>query len=358
MNQAGTRSDPPAPQYMCPGAHVPSQPAPQQPGPRTYSVYPPPPPYPGLRTHNACPPDGGRVGLRATSDKSRREAQPTALQSETRIWKWTSFLVGNLISVAGIVYEIAGLEEVCIDWSDDDINEQEFDDEDDDTEAITTYDWLMLTLIIGLWVDVFSAVSLSAVYRSPLDIKSAYKIPPEDSRNSRMLAIINFLAPFSWGVVYFCGAFGPALEAGLAEPCEGAAGWSGLADLLVVSGMVMMIIGFGMLVLSGHMAQEACSCCPCCPICSSVTLDGHMAGSPRCCCITWSRKTMHEKILTKSWAFDLVWQLQGVLISYRLRTLSLIEAVVVLLSAVSGSALATLGSVAPEEVIELVGPSS
>ncbi len=279
------------------------------------------------------------------------------MRSETRIWKWTSFLVGNLISVAGIVYEIAGLEKVCIDWSDDDISEQEFDDEEDDTEGITSYDWMMMTLIIGLWVDVFSAVSLSAVYRSPLDIKSAYKIPPEDSRNSRMMAIVHFLAPFSWGVVYFFGAFSSALEAGLASPCEGAAGWSGLADVLVVSGFVMMSIGVGMLVLSGLMAQEACSCCPCCPMCPSMTFDGHMAAPPRCCCM-WSRKTMHEKILTRSWAFDLVWQVHGVLVSYRLRTLSLAEALVVLLSALSGSALATFGSVAPEEVIELVGPTS
>lgn len=268
------------------------------------------------------------------------------------------FIVGNLASVAGIAYEIAELD-VCFDekLGDDDFT----DDKTPEENADGAYANLWFLFIVGLWVDVFSAVSLSAVYRTPLDIKSAHKIPPGDVRNPQMVAIVNFLAPFSWSVVYLCGGYA-SQDFGDNLACGGGAGGSGLAEYLRWSGVLMVIFGWGMLLLAAFMVKAACSCCCCCCCCCEprtphgVHPTQVVRTPPRVFGITWSPGTMNKRVLSKSKFFDLGWHLQGAVVSYRIGALGLIEAVLVGLFGGLGAALAELGSLAPREVQEIVGP--
>lgn len=254
------------------------------------------------------------------------------------------------MSIVGIIYEIVELD-VCF--------EEKLTDSDDDTaeeNATTTRDWMLILLVVGLWVDVFSVIALSTIYRSPLDIKSAHKIPLGDTRNLKMTAIVNFLAPFSWGTLYLLGGL---VSAQFAEhiPCGGGVGVGGggiegsaLEKYAFYSGFFMMMFGLGMLILSGKFAPEACSC-------SSTPIGvQRITTTPRCCCTTWTQDQMHKKILKRSWILDLGWQVQGAVLSYRVGALSLTEAILVGAGFGLGGVLAALGSYAPEEVQELVGP--
>lgn len=252
------------------------------------------------------------------------------------------FLVGNLISIAVVVSEISELS-VCFD--------ENLDDDDDTPEenAQNTYEWTMFILILGLWVDVFSAVTLSAIYHSPLDIKSAHKIPPGDMRHCGGTVIINFLTPFSWGLVYLLGGLVCTMY-GANSPCGGGVGGSGLENYLYASGALMIFMSFVALSLSVVMLLVAC--------CSPSTQAAQRLGTqapPRGCC-TRIRERLHKRVLSMSPFFDLGWQLQGVILSYRVGAFSLATAFLVGASGVLGEVLAAFGSFAPEEVQELVGP--
>lgn len=111
------------------------------------------------------------------------------------------FLVGNLISVAVVVSEIVEIN-VCFD--------EKLNDDDEYTTEENTFNvfaWTIVSLVLGLLVDASSAFILSTIYRSPLDIKSAHKIPPGDMRGCVGTAMVKCVAPFSWGLVYLCGSF-------------------------------------------------------------------------------------------------------------------------------------------------------
>lgn len=264
------------------------------------------------------------------------------MRSESRKRKWALFLAGNLISIAVVVSEIAELN-VCFD---ENLSE---DDDTPEENAETTYGSMMFLLVLGLWIDVFSAIALSAIYHSPLDIKSAHKVPPGDMRHCGGTVMINFLAPFSWGLVYLVGGV-VSVNYSQNSPCGGGAGGSGLERYLSVSAGLMIFISFAMLLLSVVMLLAAC--------CSSSTQEPHRLGTPpppRGCC-TRIRETLHKRVLSTGPIFDLGWQLQGVALSYRVGAFSLSTALLVGASGVFGELLAAFGSFAPDEVQELLGP--
>lgn len=254
------------------------------------------------------------------------------------------FVAGNLISIAVVVSEIASLD-VCFD--------ENLEDDDDTPEenAESTYSWMMFLLVLGLWIDVFSAVTLSVIYRSPLDIKSAHKIPPGDMRHCGATCMINFLGPFSWFLVYLFGGIISA-SFGKRSPCGEAQGGSGLETYLGISGALMLLTSFAMLLVSVIMLLAAC--------CSSSTYEAKRLGKnpPPQGCRTRVRDWLHKKVLSKGPIFDIGWQLQGVLISYRVGSFSLSTAFLVAASGVVGEVLAAFGSLAPEAVQELLGPIS
>ncbi len=253
------------------------------------------------------------------------------------------FVLGNLISVAMVVYEIASLE-VCFDENLGD------DDDTPENNAESVHFWTLVVLIYGLWIDVFSAVALSVIYQSPLDIKSAHKIPPTDTRNMKMTAIINFLVPFTWFLVYFGGGFVSIMYSDHST-CEGRIGGSALEDYLNFSGVVMVIVAFCMLGFAVQLARPACCCSSSAPPPGMVT-----APLQCCCCSSWTQDVLHKRVIAKSALFDVGWFLQGIILSYRLGSFSAITAFLVGSSGVLGVVLAAFGSLAPTAVQELMVP--
>ena len=248
------------------------------------------------------------------------------------------FLVGNLIFVATIVFEIAELKAYVAE------NTSDNDDTPQENYFNTPY-YLMGVWIFGLLVDVFSAIVLSAIYGSPLDIKSVHKIPPGDMRHCGGTATINFLSPFWWFLVYFLGGLESLIQSDY-SPRGGGVGGTGLVVYLYVSGLLMYFVSIVMLLLSIIMLLVAC--------CSS--LEVHRAGASARGCCTRARDSLHKRVISTNPMFDLGWQLQGVILSYRVGLFNLTTAVLVGLSGVLGEVLAAVGSYAPEEVQEQVGP--
>ncbi|CAN0086080.1 unnamed protein product, partial [Hapterophycus canaliculatus] len=289
--------------------------------------------------------DDAAGGRRAAS---RPGAGVTVVEKENRRRKWAMFLVGNLISVAVVVSEISELS-VCF--------EENLSDDDDPPEenASYAYQYMMSILVLGLWVDIFSAVTLSAIYGSPLDIKSAHKIPPGDMRHCGGTVMVNFLAPFSWSVIYLFGGL-VSVYYGQNAPCGGGHGGGALESYLYASAVIMLLFSFVMFFLSGVMLLLACV-----PYLSPRKRAPQNAGPhgtlprPAGCCAR-IREKLYAKILSKSPIYDLGWQLQGVILSYRAGAFGLLTAVLVGCAGVLGEVLAAFGSLAPVAVEELLGP--
>lgn len=253
--------------------------------------------------------------------------------------RWALFLAGNLISAAVVISEIWQLS-VCF-------HEFVFEADDDDnldfeahlpSIAQITRGLEMFTLFFGLWTEIVSAIGLSLIYRSPLDIKSVHKIPPEDMRHCGGTAIVYFLAPFSWGVIYMTGSVVSALYS-VYSFCEGRGG-SGLTMYLWVSSAFMYWGALAMLGLSFFILLFSC-------------------GSPARCadrCCAAVRRTYVQRILSKASFLDFFWQVQGALWSYRAGGFGLTACILVGVFGIVGQVLAGVGSLAPDVVREVVGP--
>ncbi|CAM9172220.1 unnamed protein product, partial [Scytosiphon promiscuus] len=298
-----------------------------------------PPAYPVVKG------DDDAAGAQAASKAGGGVA--AAVKKEVRRRKWAMFVLGNVISFAVVASEIAELG-VCF--------EENLGDDDDlpEDNAAFAYGWMLFTLVLGLWVDVFSAVTLSVIYGSPLDIKSVHKIPAGDMRHCGGTIMVNFLAPFSWCLIYLSGGL-VSVYYGQNAPCGGGHGGSTLESYLYTSAGIMFLFSFGMLILSGVMLLLACMSCP------QRTAAQNAAPSvpgqtrrPGCC--TRIREKIYTKVLSKSPIFDLGWQLQGVILSYRAGAFDLPTAVLVGCAGVFGEVLAAFGSLAPVAVEELLGP--
>ncbi|CAM9405396.1 unnamed protein product [Ectocarpus fasciculatus] len=349
VNPAGGSAGAPVLQNQGQVVHLANLPPHQHPGPSVNRGYPPAPPHPGLRTQDNDPPpppypgpsintNGAGGDPRATNNKHRGGEDAPVVPIEKKTLKWVMFLVGNLISVAVVVSEIAEVN-VCFD-------EKLSDDDDEYTteeNAENLFGWTIVSLILGLLVDVSSALILSANYRSPLDIKSAHMIPPGDMRSCVGTAMVKCVAPFSWGLVYLSGSLA-SIAYGDNSPCGGGVEGSVIQDYLMFSGGVMGIMAFFMIGLAFSMCLTCCS-----------TPEANPPGvPPQGCC--YNSDSWNTRVLLKGPLLDLGWQLQGTVVSYRAGAISLNAAILLAASGVVGEVLAAFGSFAPEEVQELVAP--
>lgn len=121
--------------------------------------------------------------------------------------------------------------------------------------------------------------------------------------------------------------------------CEGGVEDEGLLRYLVISGPCMLLFGLAMLLFSG-LALFACP-----PPLKCMKPFFKAVGS-----------NVHTKILSKGIWFDLFWQLQGVILSYRTGSFGLLTSILAGCGGVAGEWMAAFGSFAPEIVQELVGP--
>lgn len=282
----------------------------------------------------------------AISEKIGRsgiEENDIVVKERLRPKKWALFLGGNVISAAVVFSEIAQtavlfrqfLRETDKNTNGGEANAGENKCYDD---ASTLRFFAMFALIFGLLTELSFTVGLSLIYRSPLDIKSAHKIPHNDTRSCVGAMMVNVFAPFSWGVIYTCGGIvGFGLNTRLY--CIGRGG-SGLNTYLSFSSLYMVFVGLKMLGVSMFMVFFSC-------------------GSPAKCtdgCCAVVGKFYAHRILSIAAFLDLFWQLQGAVWLYRMGAVSLAALIVLFLFDIAGGMLAAFGSQAPDVVEELVGP--
>lgn len=285
--------------------------------------------------------DGVRTAPVAGTSAQVNPADSGVVKAERRRRKWAMFVLGNLISASVVISELAELN-VCFaeyvgNVDDDDLTSGEIEDRKN-YEASVTNGVMMFTLIFGLWVDVFSALTLSLIYRSPLDIKSVHKIPYDDVRNCGGMVIVFFLAPFSWAVIYLFGGVASIYFA-TNSSCGGQGG-AGAEAYLAVSGIIMTFGGLFMLALSALILFFSCG--------------SPLRRTDGCCASV--RRRISKTLLSKGPYFDFFWQMQGLVWTYRTGGLGLIEFISIGTSGVLGEVLAACGSLAPDIVQELAGP--
>lgn len=216
--------------------------------------------------------------------------------------KWIMFAFEKVASANCIAFEVSTLD-VCFDEYVEGITDTSLEStevqEVMDYEASITYDLVRFTLIFGILVEVISAVVLSRVFRSPLDFKTVHKIPPDDLQSCQENILVFFLAPFTWAVIYLIGGVS-SVSYGIHASCGGEGGQA-LDVYLIVSGVFMGLVGFG---LFG----------------TSVVALGFSFGSPSRCtngCCAEARRGVSTKVLSKGAFFELCWIIQGLLWSYR-----------------------------------------
>ena len=272
------------------------------------------------------------------------QAEPSdsgVVRVERRRKHWAMFVAGNLISAGVLISEITQLD-ICFDGFVDDVDDDGISsaerEEEIASDASITNGIMMFTLIFGLWVEVFSATTLSLIYRSPLVIKSVHKIPSDDMRSCGASVIIHFLAPFSWAVIYLFGGLA-SIYFSTNSSCGGQGG-SGVELYLALSGIAMTFGGLLMIAVSTLILFFSC-------------------GSPtrltdRCCAAC--RKKVNKFVLSKGPYVDIFYQLQGSVWSYRTGGFNLLTFILVGASGVLGEVLAACGSREPDTVQELAGP--
>ena len=245
-----------------------------------------------------------------------------------------------MISAAVVISEISKLD-VCFDEDLEDSNpdaDSETQAEAVEKSASSVYALMVMTLIFGLWVDVFSAFALSAIYKMPLDIKSVHKVPPNDMRHCGGSVMVHFLAPLSWAIIYTFGG-GVGLIYWSHSPCEGVEG-NGFRVYLAVSGFIMFLVGLVMLALSVLILPFSC-------------------GSPtertdRCC--SAFRRKMHKYVSSKGRLLEIAWKVQGAIWAFRGGRHRLAGTLVAAAGIVVGDVMATCDSLTPDIVQALVGP--
>ena len=256
---------------------------------------------------------------------------------------WILFLVGNLISAAVVVSEIS-LVNGCFDEPPpEESNDAVGGGRAGNNAAVSEADKgdsirsiVIALLVFGLATELISAAVLSFQYRSPLDVKSVRKIAPDGVRGCGAASIVvNFLAPFSWGVIYTCGSY-VTIQVDTFASCGGHEGF-GLVMYLVVSGLCMFFVGLVLLGLAVFIFMFSC-------------------GSPvRCadaCCAVVRRK-YSRRILSIAALFDVFWHVQGSVWLYRTGAVDGVGFVVFVVFCIVGGVLAALGSQAPGSTREL-----
>ena len=273
-----------------------------------------------------------------SSGQVERSDGDIVVKARFRRKKWKLFVGGQIISAAVVVSEISLTVAFFYNFFKEADNATIRVDSECYDGASTLYFAMMFTLVFGLFTEVASAVGLSFIYRSPLDIKSAHKIPHDDAQSVVASMVVNVLAPLSWGVIHMCGGIVGFI---LTTPssCLGHEK-SGLETYLYFSSLYMVFVGFKMLGVSVFMVFFSC---------------GSPAKCTDSCCV--AVKTLYShRILSIAAFLDLFWQLQCAVWLHRMGAVGLAYLLILLMCGVAGGVFAVFGSQAPDVVDELPGP--
>lgn len=251
------------------------------------------------------------------------------------------FVVGNMLSAGAVCFEIYELVDVCFDEKfgqvDFHIRIESFEWEEHQEYPTASTKYIVITaLAFGLAVEVLSGIVLSRVYKSPLDIKSVHRIPPNDLRGMLANTFRFILPPFSWAVIYILGGIASIFFAE-SPPCDGHEEWV-LERYLNISGIAMMVIGIVLFVISVLIIPFSC-------------------GSPARCADRGCAKARRivQYILRLGLLFEIVWQVQGVVWSYRTGAFGFQLAISVGACSVVGELLAFWSSFPPDLLPLVVG---
>ena len=234
-------------------------------------------------------------------------------------WKAAQFILSNATSIGIIIFEISSLE-VCFDGDEDGFGDGDDYDDDDEGTAAFTRDLFVFALACNLVVEIFPLLSLSIIYRSLLDSKSAHKVPLNDGHCLGAFVARIFVPVGTCFIGVIMGVV--ALQYSFKKSCDGNGG-AASSSLLLVAGLVS--IGFATYV--------GALCCILSPFAWCRVRDH--ADQSRCCgkCCKGVRGCVHVG-LKYLWVADTAWQLLSVAISYRAGTFSVgIAWVVALLTA-------------------------
>lgn len=224
-------------------------------------------------------------------------------------WKAAQFLISNAISIGVIIYELSSLN-VCFDgyegYDDDDYE----DLEDDGTEST-----FKAALVFGLVMEIIILFSLSIIYRSFLDGKSAYLIP-RDSTHCWGSFVARVFVPCGTGLTgILMGVV--AINFAFNKSCDGNGGSTSSTLLLIVA---VLSILFGIYSFALFLVLSTCSCCK---VRVNDVEANDVEDKKNCCdtCCLGIRGFVHTG-LKYVWVVDTVWQLLSVIISYRAGTFS------------------------------------
>lgn len=170
----------------------------------------------------------------------------TTMQKEVRRQKWALFLFGNLLTIGSVIYELESLD-LCFVEGETYRNSFGFEDAGHakDVEGL-----VVAALWLGVVYEMLSALALSTIYSSPLDAKSAHKVPPNDNRGHCARLFLRFLTPCVWGALLILVGYA-SLRFSFFRSCDTNCGtW--LTDYLIVSGTSMFL--FGLFFRIGFMA--------------------------------------------------------------------------------------------------------
>lgn len=253
---------------------------------------------------------------------------------------WVLFVVGNLLSTAVVLFEISRVDD-CF----DDVTERQAGATTEiERNAEASLRFLEIAILIfGLVTELVSGVVLCFVYGSPLDIKSLRKIPPRHVPTVEASVVVNLVAPFSWGVIFTCGSF-VSLQVDSFSSCGGPNGRV-LDMYLIVSGWGMLLIGLGMIGLTGFLTIFMFSC----------RSPSPNRSADECC--TADKVMYGHRILSKAAILDVFWKLQGSVWLYRTGGIGGFAFVVLVVLGIVGGLMAALGSRAPASTAQVLSSS-
>ncbi|CAN0418751.1 unnamed protein product [Pylaiella littoralis] len=202
---------------------------------------------------------------------------------EKRMCKWAFFIIGNVLTVGSVIYELMSLN-LCFEEGAThrhSIGLTELSGGSGDVQG-----YLTAALWMGAAFEVISAFVLA-----PIDAKSAHKIPPEDTRGHCARMFLRFLTPATWGTISFLLGL-VSLRFADFTACETNGGdW--LTDYFLKSGYALCILGVIFLLIFMALFLPIFACC--------------------CKCV----RTGSNRMLKTFPVIDLVWQLQSVMFGYR-----------------------------------------
>lgn len=241
-------------------------------------------------------------------------------------YKWVGFILGTTLSTTVIVYELA-TSNICV-------TSGTRNNKTDDFGLLIMFN---VSLVMGLFLDIGSALFLSCWYQQPLNARSLHKVYEIQEigsvhRSDNCLSLLflgvfeRLLIPAAWGIICILIGLASALDSETTH-CDGNDS-KGLSVYLDVSGFLLLAAGVIIGVLGGLVFFSGC-------VCKSLATK----------CFT---------LVVKARPFlDYVWQLQAVVWAYHRGSITPLIVFILWLVGFSGHVLALISIFAPlDQVME------